>query len=150
MKADTLAHHITELIKYTKAGRIKWNVEMDTTEFKPEEEKPHIQENRKEWIVDECFTSFACSYQNEDFCVITYEVIKKSGDIVKSNNLVFMPPAFQRIFDLNLLVNYSVETNYNLMMAVHNLWTLLLDMKKAEHPNVVMNVTGGEVMQPEA
>ena len=144
MKADTLAHEVNDMIKQTKGGHMKWNVEVHTTDGNPVEEKVHVQEDGKEWIVDECFTSFSCEYQRQDFCMITYEIVKTSGDKVKSTNMVFLPPAFQRVFDLNMLVSHAVDMNQNLAIVLHNLWELIWQQHKEENPNIILKITDGK------
>ena len=59
MKKQTeLSHTLTELIRETKEGKIRWNVEVQTTEANDPAEKPVEQENGVDWTVDECYVSY--------------------------------------------------------------------------------------------
>ena len=44
-KQEELYHEITEMIKATKDGTLRWSVEVQTTEANPPEEKPVEEEN---------------------------------------------------------------------------------------------------------
>ena len=73
--------------------------------------------------------------------MITYEMLHTAGDKVKTTNLVFLPPLGVRYFDIHTLLPYSVETTQMLTYQVHALWTLLLDMRKANQESVTMDVS---------
>ena len=60
----------------TKEGRIRWSVEVMTTEANPAEEKPVEHEDGLDWTIDECYVSYYCKYKGKDFCLITYEMLK--------------------------------------------------------------------------
>ena len=108
MKQQELSRKLGELITETKAGKVRWNVEVQTTEANEASEKPVEKENGIEWTVDECYVCYYCKYRNQDFCMITYELIKTAGDKVATTNMVFVPPLGIRFFDLRTLLPHSV------------------------------------------
>lgn len=136
MKKSELIHEITNLVKETKAGRIQWDVLCQTTEFHPQEEKPMVEEEGREWLVDECYVSYHCEYHGKEFLMITYEMIHTSGDQQKTTNLVFLPPLGIRIFDIHMLMNYAVEADQVLIYEIHMLWLTLLELHKS-NPQLV-------------
>lgn len=136
MKKAELLREITNLVKETKAGKIKWDVLCQTTEFRPQEEKPMVEEDGRQWLVDECYVSYHCEYQGKEFLMITYEMIHSSGDQKKTTNLVFLPPLGIRIFDIHILMNYAVEADSVLVYEIHMLWLTLLELHKS-NPQLV-------------
>ncbi len=143
MKQEVLSRRLTELIAGTKQGKVHWKVELQTTEANEEEQKPHETEDGIEWIVDECYVSYCCKYRGEEFCFITYELIKTAGAQVKTSNLVFVPPLGIRYFDLRTLLPSSVETSAVLMEQIHQLWKLLLAMYEADKSSVTLHARSG-------
>ncbi|MGN0485351.1 MAG: hypothetical protein ACI4HI_17570 [Lachnospiraceae bacterium] len=141
MKPELLANELRDMIRQTKDGRLNWNVEVDTTDAIPIEEKVHVQEEGRDWIVDECFTSFSCTYQKQEFCLITYEIVKKSGETVHSTNMAFLPPTFQRVFDLNLLVAHTIDLDRTLALCIHELWECIYNEHKNGNPKIRLKVT---------
>lgn len=145
MKQETLSHKLTECMKETKEGKIRWNVEVQTTEANDPMEKPVETENGVEWIVDECYVSYYCKYHGEEFCMITYELIKTADEKTKTSNMVFLPPLGMRFFDLRTLLPYSVETSPVLLEQIHQLWVLLLDMYKVDRGSLYLDVRPGKL-----
>ena len=93
MKKETgLMRKLTELTKETKAGKLHWDIQYQTTEYSDPAGKPVEEENGEKWIVDECFVGFHCMHQGREFLMITYEQFYTCGDKKKSCNLVFLPP----------------------------------------------------------
>ena len=142
-KPEELSKLLNELQKETKDGKIQWDIHMQTTEHNPQSEKPVEEEDGIKWIVDECYVSYYCKYKGEEFLMVTYEMLKTAGDKVTSTNLIFLPPLGIRVFHLNVLLPYSIETSSVLANQVHNLWELLLSMYKAKKDNVNLTVTLG-------
>lgn len=142
-KPEELSKLLNELQKETKDGKIQWDIHMQTTEHNPQSEKPVEEEDGIKWIVDECYVSYYCKYKGEEFLMVTYEMLKTAGDKVTSTNLIFLPPLGIRVFHLNVLLPYSIETSSVLANQVHNLWELLLSMYKAKKDNVNLTVTPG-------
>lgn len=140
-REEELVKQLTEMVKDTKAGKIHWNVICQTTEYNDKDTKPTVNEDGTDWIVDECYVSYHCEYKGKEFLMITYEMLHTTGDKVKSTNLVFLPPLGVRYFDIHTLLPYSVEASSMLTYQVHSLWTMLLDMYKANPDSVSMDVS---------
>lgn len=143
MKQEELNHKLTEFLQETKEGKLKWTLEVQTTEGNDASEKPVETEEDEEWTVDECYVSYHCKSRNTDFCMITYELIRTSGERVKTSNMVFIPPMGVRFFDLRTLLPHSVETSAVLVSKIHQLWELLLEMYKADRGSVALTVRPG-------
>ena len=77
--------------------------------------------------------------------MITYEMIKTSGDKTATTNLIFLPPLGIRLFNLHTLLPYSVQASSVLASQVHKLWELLLTMYKADPESVHLEVTAGKL-----
>lgn len=140
-REEELVKQLTDMVKDTKAGKVHWNVICQTTEYNDAESKPRVEEDGLQWTVDECYVSYHCEYKGKEFLMITYEMLHTAGDKVKSTNLVFLPPLGVRYFDIHTLLPYSVEASQMLTYQVHSLWTLLLDMYKANPDSVTMDVS---------
>lgn len=145
MRQEELSKKIAELITETKAGKIRWSVEVQTTEANDSSEKPKEVENGIEWTVDECYVSYYCKYRDNDFCMITYELMKTAGDKITSSNMVFLPPLGMRYFDLRTLLPHSVETSAVLLEQIHRLWVMLLDMYKVDKGSIRLDVRPGKL-----
>lgn len=137
-KTEELVKQLTDMIKETKAGKIQWQVICQTTEYNEEAQKPRVEEDGIQWMVDECYVSYHCEYKGTEFLMITYEMLHTAGDKVKSTNLVFLPPLGVRYFDIHTLLPYSVEASQMLTYQIHSLWTMLLEMHKANPASVSM------------
>jgi len=140
-KQDELLKQLTEMVKDTKAGRLKWEIICQTTEYNNPDTKPQIEEEGTMWTVDECYVSYHCEYKGKEFLMITYEMMHTSKDAVKTTNLVFTPPLGIRYFDINTLLPYSVETNQMLTYQIKTLWEMLLAMYKANPESVKLDVS---------
>ena len=133
MKQEELCRKLTEMIAETKAEKLSWRLEVQTTEGNDVSEK----------TIDECYASYSCNYRGKEFCMITYELLKKSGDKERSSNLVFLPPDGIRFFDLHTLLPYSVEMSAVLADHIHQLWLLLMEKYKEKRPGVELIVRPG-------
>ena len=91
-KEDELLKELTDMVKETKKGQIKWKLSCQTTEYNDEAVKPTVTEDGITWTVDECYVSYECTYKGSDFVMITYEMIHTAGDKRQTTNLVFLPP----------------------------------------------------------
>lgn len=145
MRQEELSHKLTELINATKEGNIRWDVEVQTTEANEPSEKPVEVENGVEWTVDECYVSYYCKYRGNEFCMVTYELIKTAGERVVTSNMVFLPPLGVRFFDLRTLLPHSVEASAVLLEQIHQLWILLLDMYKVDKSSIYLDVRPGKL-----
>lgn len=88
-KEDELLKELTEMVKETKKGQLKWKLSCQTTEYNDEAVKPTVTEDGITWTVDECYVSYECTYKGSDFVMITYEMIHTAGDKRQTTNLVF-------------------------------------------------------------
>ena len=95
MKPEELVQALMKMYKETQEGKLKWKLVVQTTEGN--EEKYTVQEDGQEWTVDECYVSYDCEYRGEEFCMISYEMIKNSGAQVRTMNYIFLPPLGVRI-----------------------------------------------------
>ena len=140
-KTEELVKQLTELSKETKAGRVFWDVQCQTTEYNDAETKPQVEEDGVIYTVDECYVAYHCEYKGSEFLMITYEMIHTAGDAVKTTNLVFLPPLGIRYFDIHTLLPYAVENSNMLSYQVQSLWTQLLNMYKANPASVKFDVS---------
>lgn len=142
-KPEELSRLLMELQKATKEGRIRWNIQVQTTEHNDPATKPIEVEDGISWTVDECFVSYVCEYKGQDFCMITYELIKTAGNKVQTTNLIFLPPMGIRAFLLQTLLPYSIQASSVLANQIHNLWELILIMYKNDKTSVYLDVIPG-------
>lgn len=126
MTPEFLNSTLEHLYERTKEGKQHWNVEMKTSEYKEESEKPVVEADGKQWVVDECYTAYSCEEHGNEFVMITYENIETCGEEVRSTNMVFLPDPNVRYFDLDRLAQYAILPSQKLMETIHQLFTLLL------------------------
>ena len=139
-KTEELNRLLTEMYKETKAGRLRWSLQVKTTEHNHQEEKPVEIEDGIAWIIDECYVAYECSYKGQEFSMITYEMIKTAGEKVQTTNLIFLPPMGIRVFHLPTLLPYAVQASNILANQIHNLWELLLMQYKVDKTSVQLEV----------
>ena len=140
-KTEELVKQLAEMTKETKAGKIHWNIVCQTTEYNDAETKPQVEEDGVLWTVDECYVSYHCEYKGKEFLMITYEMIHTAGDKLKTTSLVFLPPLGVRYFDIHTLLPYSMDASQTLTYQIHGLWTLLMEMYKANPDSVSLDVS---------
>ena len=145
-KPEELSRLLNELQKATKEGKVRWNVQVQTTEHNDFESKPVEVEDGISWTIDECYVAYVCEYKGQDFCMITYELIKTAGNKVQTTNLVFMPPMGIRAFHLQTLLPYAIQTSHVLANQIHNLWELILLLYKNDKNSVQLNVVPGTLV----
>ena len=114
---------------------------MKTSEYKEESEKPVVEADGKQWVVDECYTAYSCEEHGNEFVMITYENIETCGEEVRSTNMVFLPDPNVRYFDLNRLAQYAILPSQKLMETIHQLFTLLLSLRKEESAQVEWKIS---------
>lgn len=140
-REDELLKQLTDMAKDTKAGKLRWEVKCQTTEYNDADSKPQVTEDDILWTVDECYVSYHCEYKGKEFLMITYEMIHTAGEKVKTTNLVFLPPLGIRYFDIHTLLPYAVENSNMISYQVQTLWTMLLEMYKANTASVDLEVS---------
>ena len=127
-RPEELSHMLTEMYNDTKDGIIHWNISVQTTENNEVSEKPVEVEDGVSWTIDECYVSYYCKYKGQDFLMI------------------FLPPLGIRVFQLPMLLPYAVQASGVLANQIHNLWELLLAMKKSDPESVFMEVSAGKLV----
>ena len=130
MKPEELSQLLMKMRKDTQEGKLSWRIDVQTTEGN--EEKYTVYEEEQDWIVDECYVSYLCNYRGQEFCLITYELIKTAGKQVKTNNYLFLPPLGVRLFSLHTLLPHSVDADAMLVSQVHTLWEVLMGLVKKQ------------------
>lgn len=143
MQLEELIQTVKIMQQDTRDGKLNWRLFVQTTEGN--EEKYTVQEENRTWTIDECYVSYNCTYRGKEFCMITYEMIKTSGDLIHTVNYVFLPPRGVRLFSLHTLLEYSVETNERLISQVHNLWELLMGLVKKDSSQVQLHIEEASV-----
>jgi hypothetical protein len=139
-KQEELMRELADMVKETKAGKLHWKVDCQTTEYNPVEEKPVVEEDGVNWTVDECYVSYFCEYKGQEFLMISYEMIHSAGDKKKTTNLIFLPPLGIRVFDIHVLLPYAVETSQVLAYDVHMLWLTILEEYRKNPDRISLNV----------
>ena len=137
-KEEELLRDLGEMIKETKVGKLEWEVQCQTTEYN--ETKPVVEEDGKQWTVDECYVLYHCQWKGEEFLMITYEMLHTSDKEQKSTNLVFLPPLGMRYFDIHALLPYSIEASNMLIYQIHALWEQLLESYKGNPDQIKLQV----------
>ena len=145
-REEELVKQLTDMVKDTKAGKVHWYVICQTTEYNDAATKPTVEEDGLQWTVDECYVSYVCNYKGQDFCMITYEMLKTAGDKVQTTNLIFLPPMGIRVFHLQNLLPYAIPASNVLANQIHNLWELLLIQYKADKSSVYLDVIPGTLV----
>jgi hypothetical protein len=141
IQPKALAVQLDDLIALTKKGTQEWDVTVQTTEHMEDSLKDHIEEDGKVWTIDECYTNFTCKYLGSPFHLISYELLKTSGDEVKSNNLLFMAPDAMRIFQLDYLAPFNVQNSPVLTEKLHTLWLLILEGVKSGNKKIRLDAS---------
>lgn len=140
-KSAELLRKLPELVKETKENKLQWDIEFQTTEYNEPSEKPTEDIEGNPWMLDECFVSYHCVYNGEEFLLITYEQIATFEDKKKSYNLAFVPPLGNRFFDVDMLAPYAVELDQMLAYEIHMLWLTVLEKLKEHSQNISIDVT---------
>lgn len=135
---EALNAKLDDMLKDTKNKRLKWRLEIETSEYEPEDKKIIIKEGNKEWLMNECYTCFSCTFHGEDFVMITYEDIETYEKETRSLTMVFLPPVAMRLFDVNTLAPYCISTNAVLTSKIHTLYETLLALYKEDKNNVTI------------
>lgn len=143
MKPEELKQTLARMQKDTQEGKLKWRMEVQTTEGN--EEKYTVEEEGQTWVVDECYVSYVCEYRGKEFCMITYEMIKTSGAQVRTINYVFLPPLGVRLFSLHTLLEHSIKADAVLLSQIHVLWVLLMELVKKGNGQVECYISQADV-----
>ena len=117
MKPEELVQTLMKMYKETREGKLSWKLAVQTTEGN--DEVYTVEEEGQMWTVDECYVSYDCEYRGKEFCMISYEMIKTSGEQVRTMNYIFLPPLGVRLFSLHTLLKHSVKADAVLISQVH-------------------------------
>lgn len=147
MTPENLSVMLEDMRKETEKKSLKWRLEVATSEYRDPQDKPTVEADGRTWIVDECFVAYSCTFRGNEFSMITYENIETAGSDVRTTNLVFLPPIAMRIFRLDELAPYAVETSEALAGHIHALWNTLLEKYKENSGSVAMDVREIEVKE---
>lgn len=132
---------LNDLVKATQAGELAWDILCQTTEYNDISQKPTKTVDGETWVVDECFVSYHCVQNNQEFLMITYENIHTCGEKQKTNNLIFLPPLGNRFFSLDTLAPYAVEAEQMLVYDVHLLWNAIMEQYRSNAGLVRLEVS---------
>jgi hypothetical protein len=139
MTADNLCVILDDMLKDTVNRKIKWRVEIATSEYQDQEDKPVVEADGTTWTVDECYVAYSCEFRGDEFSMISYENMECSGETSRTTNLIFLPPIAMRMFHLDELAPYALEATAPLIERVHRLWELLLKMYRTDSNSVIID-----------
>ncbi|SFG83735.1 hypothetical protein SAMN04487761_1674 [Lachnospiraceae bacterium C7] len=139
-KQEELYRKLIKMVKDTKDNKIQWKVWCQTTEYNDDEDKPKETVDGVTWTVDECYVSYECEYEGNQFVMITYEMMHTDGIQQKTTSFICLPPLGVRYFDIVTLLPYTVENSQMLTYAAHSLWIEILEKYKENNPNIDLKV----------
>jgi hypothetical protein len=125
MNAKQLSSTLDEMMKETKRGHLNWSLQIESTDDLDASVKDTVSEDGRQWLVDECFVSYSCSFRGEDFCMISYEHVLTCQDQTRMNCLIFLPPPGMRFFDLSKLLPYAIDADACIAGKAHMLFEQL-------------------------
>ena len=132
MNAKQLANSLDEMIKDTRRGHLNWSMQIETTDDLDASLKEKLEQDGTQWLVDECFVEYACTWKGQDFCMISYEHVLTHENQTRMTCLIFLPPLGMRFFDVAELAPYAVEADAYLTSKVHTLWGTLLELYRTD------------------
>ena len=136
IKPKQLADQIDAMIKDTKKGSVTWKLQIETTDDLEDDVKEKLETEDGEFVIDECFVSYECTYQRKPFRLISYEHVMRREDVTRMTALIFLPPEGLRYFDVAFLAPYAIENSSLLSGRVHNLFETLMELHKAGSASV--------------
>ena len=132
MNARQLANSLDEMMKETKRGHLSWSMQIETTDDLDASLKEKLEQDGIEWLVDECFVEYACTWRGQDFCMISYEHVLTHEDQTRMTCLIFLPPLGMRFFDVAELAPYAIENDAYVSNKVHQLFEMLLALYRTD------------------
>ncbi len=132
MNAKQLANTLDEMMKETRRGKLSWQMQIETTDDLDASYKETITQDGIDWLVDECFVSYACQFKGQDFCMISYEHMLTHADQTRMTCLIFLPPLGIRFFDVAVLAPYAIEADAYVTGKVHLLFELLMELYRTD------------------
>ena len=100
MNARQLANSLDDMMKDTKRGHLSWSMQIETTDDLDASLKEKLEKDGVEWLVDECFVEYACTWKGRDFCMISYEHILTHDDQTRTTCVIYHPPLGLRFIDV--------------------------------------------------
>jgi hypothetical protein len=128
MNVKQLANTLDEMMKETKRGHLNWSLQIESTDDLDASLKDTITENDMEWLVDECFVAYSCTFKGQDFCMISYEHVLTHADQTRMTCLIFLPPLGMRFFDVEKLLPYAIDADAYISNKVHQLFDQLWEL----------------------
>lgn len=132
MNAKGLMNYLDELMKETKRGHLNWSMQIETTDDLDASLKEKLTQDGVEWLVDECFVEYSCTFRGQDFCMISYEHVLTHESQTRMTCLIFLPPLGVRFFDVAELAPYAVTADARLTGRVHMLFEMLLSLYRTD------------------
>lgn len=132
MNAKGLMNYLDELMKETKRGHLNWSMQIETTDDLDASLKEKLTQDGVEWLVDECFVEYSCTFRGQDFCMISYEHVLTHESQTRMTCLIFLPPLGVRFFDVAELAPYAVTADARLTGKVHMLFEMLLSLYRTD------------------
>jgi hypothetical protein len=125
MTVKQLSNTLDEMMKETKRGHLNWSLQIESTDDLDASLKDTVTDNDVEWLVDECFVAYSCTFKGEDFCMISYEHVLTHDDQTRMTCLIFLPPLGMRFFDVEKLLPYAIDADAYITNKVHMLFEQL-------------------------
>ena len=125
-------NYLDELMKETKRGHLNWSMQIETTDDLDASLKEKLTQDGVEWLVDECFVEYSCTFRGQDFCMISYEHVLTHESQTRMTCLIFLPPLGVRFFDVAELAPYAVTADARLTGKVHMLFEMLLSLYRTD------------------
>ncbi|MCR5468523.1 MAG: hypothetical protein K6F37_06145 [Lachnospiraceae bacterium] len=144
MREEELVRKFKLLMDETSKGKIKWDIQVQTTEYN-ENKYTETDDDGVEWTIDECYVNYFTEDVDPAFNMITYEMIRTSGSECHTTTFVFFPPLGIRYFNLRTLFPYSVKADSMVTQSVHMLWNQLLALAKKNDPNIKIDANESEI-----
>ncbi|MDD7642842.1 MAG: hypothetical protein PUK75_10290 [bacterium] len=132
MNAKGLMNYLDEMMKETKRGHQNWSMQIETTDDLDASLKEKLTQDGVEWLVDECFVEYSCTFKGQDFCMISYEHVLTHESQTRMTCLIFLPPLGVRFFDVAELAPYAVTADARLTGKVHMLFEMLLSLYRTD------------------
>lgn len=140
MNAKQLAATLDEMMKETKRGSLNWKMMIETTDDLDASLKEKVTIDDTEWIVDECFVEYQCTYHRQEFCMISYEHVLTCGDRTQMTCMIYLPPLGMRYFDIERLAPYAIVADAYVSNHVHQLWDMLMALYRTDNSRVQLRV----------
>ena len=71
MNEKQLANMLDDMMKDTKRGNLNWKMQIEATDDLDDDLKERFEKDGIEWVADECFVEYTCTWRGNDFCMIS-------------------------------------------------------------------------------